>query len=33
MDAGEAQGVLNSLAEMIHKFVSLRGGAIMVDTK
>lgn len=33
MDAGEAQGILNSLAEMIHKFVSLTHGGIMVDVK
>jgi len=33
MEAGEAQGVLNSLAEMIHKFVSMTRGAILVDAK
>jgi len=33
MDAGEAQGILNSLAELIHKFVSMTRGGIMVDTK
>jgi len=33
MDAGEAQGILNTLAEMMHKFVAMTGGAIMVDTK
>ena len=33
IDAGEAQGILNSLAELMHRFVSLTRGAIMVDTK
>ena len=33
MDAGEAQGVLNSLAELIHRFVGMTQGAILVDTK
>jgi hypothetical protein len=33
MDAGEAQGILNSLAELIHRFVSMTRGGIMVDTK
>ena len=33
MGAGEAQGVLNSLAEMMHKFVSLTRGAILADVK
>ena len=33
IDAGEAQGILNSLAELIHRFVSMSRGGIMVDTK
>jgi uncharacterized linocin/CFP29 family protein len=33
LDAGEAQGILNSLAELIHRFVSMTRGAILVDTK
>ncbi len=33
MDAGEAQGILNSLSELLHRFVSMTRGAIMVDTK
>jgi hypothetical protein len=33
MDAGEAQGILNSLAELIHRFVGMTRGGIMVDTK
>jgi len=33
MDAGEAQGILNTLADMVHKFVAMHGGAITVDTK
>ena len=33
IDAGEAQGILNSLADLIHRFVSMTRGGIMVDTK
>jgi hypothetical protein len=33
LDAGEAQGILNSLAELIHRFVGMTRGAILVDTK
>lgn len=33
MDAGEAQGILNSLSELMHRFVSMSGGGILVDTK
>jgi hypothetical protein len=33
IDAGEAQGILNSLSELIHRFVGMTRGAIMVDTK
>ncbi|MCX6814513.1 MAG: hypothetical protein NTY20_02615 [Candidatus Aenigmarchaeota archaeon] len=33
MDAGEAQGILNSLAELMHRFVGMTRGAIMVDAK
>jgi len=33
MDAGEAQGILNSLAELMHRFVGMARGAILVDTK
>jgi SpoU rRNA methylase family enzyme len=33
IDAGEAQGILNSLAELMHRFVGLTRGGIMVDTK
>jgi hypothetical protein len=33
LDAGEAQGILNSLSELIHRFVGLTRGAILVDTK
>jgi len=33
IDAGEAQGILNSLAELMHRFVGLTRGGILVDTK
>jgi hypothetical protein len=33
LDAGEAQGILNSLSELIHRFVGLTRGGILVDTK
>ncbi|MEM5812691.1 MAG: hypothetical protein QXN71_00910 [Candidatus Aenigmatarchaeota archaeon] len=33
LDAGEAQGILNTLAELLHRFVGMTGGAIMIDTK
>jgi hypothetical protein len=33
MDAGEAQGILNSLSDLIHRFVGMTRGAVMVDTK
>src|SRR4030042_3447698 len=31
MDAGEAQAIINSLAALLHRFVSVTRGAIMVD--
>ena len=33
IDAGEAQGILNSLSDLIHRFVGMTRGAVMVDTK
>ena len=33
IDAGEAQGILNSLSELIHRFVGMTRGAIMIDPK
>ena len=32
IDIGEAQGILNTVAEMVHRFVSLKGGGLLVDT-
>ncbi|MBI4019946.1 MAG: hypothetical protein HY367_01330 [Candidatus Aenigmarchaeota archaeon] len=32
MDVGEAQGILNSLAEMVHKFAAAGVGGIIVKT-
>jgi len=32
MDAGEAQGVLNSLASMIHTFAAMGAGGMLVST-
>lgn len=32
MDAGEAQGILNTMAAMVHRFAALGGGGLVVST-